>query len=213
MSNDLITKADMDDIKAQRIKIEAFTRIINSNPRKVEKHPYTKMDYVPVSEIEMVLDQLFFYQWEWVDVTAELMLNSVVCRGTLIVKHPSIDQWLRRSGGGAVKLQQDKGAKVDDLSKIKPNAFDLAVPVAEAFALKNAAKKFGKIFGRDLNRKFESDFTPLYTPENPAILKKYMDLVTKDCNAIELLDNARKQLNEDELNTLKARITEVKKNG
>ena len=211
MSKELITKQSADETKSQRMKIEQFTQIINKQPRNTKKN--NGIEYVSIAEVEMALDTLFFYQWEWVDVNVQLMLNSVTCSGTIRAKHPSNGQWLRRSGVGATKLQQDSGAKVDDLSKIKKNAFDLAVPKAEAYALKNAAKKFGKLFGRDIGRNDEPDFTPLYTPENPAILKKYMDLVTKDCDVIKLLDNARKQLNEDELNTLKARITEVKKNG
>lgn len=203
---------NINDIKEERKRIEAFTKIINSEPRVVKTHPYTKKQYSPVSEIEMILDQLFFYQWEWIDVKIELMLNSIVCSGSLRVKHPVNGKWLRRAGTGAVKLQQDSGAKVDDLAKIKSNAFDLAVPVAEAFALKNAAKKFGKVFGRDLNRNFEAEYSPLYKPDNANLLQKYFSMVDKNSDPITLLDKARKELNESDLNALKARIKEVVSN-
>jgi hypothetical protein len=50
-------------------------------------------------------------------------------------------------------MQVDSGKKAMDHEAIKSNAVMLALPIAETNAVKDAADKIGKIFGRDLNRK------------------------------------------------------------
>ena len=58
-----------------------------------------------------------------------------------------------QDGVGANPLQVNSGKKPMDSDEIKSNAVMLALPIAETNAVKDAADKIGRIFGRDLNRK------------------------------------------------------------
>ena len=55
-------------------------------------------------------------------------------------------------GIGASPLQTNKDAGAIEFDKIKSNAVMLAAPSAESYAIKDAAEKLGKLFGKDLNR-------------------------------------------------------------
>ena len=66
---------------------------------------------------------------------------------------PITGQWDWQDGIGASPLQTDKGAGAIDFQKIKNGAVMMAAPSAESFAIKDAAEKLGKIFGKDLNRR------------------------------------------------------------
>jgi hypothetical protein len=52
-------------------------------------------------------------------------------------------------------LQTDKGAGATDFNALKAGAVMMAAPAAETFAIKDAADKLGKLFGKDLNRKVD----------------------------------------------------------
>ncbi|MCK5612897.1 hypothetical protein KAR91_64080, partial [Candidatus Pacearchaeota archaeon] len=52
----------------------------------------------------------------------------------------------------AAPIQTDKDAAATDFSKVKTDAVMKAAPAAESYAIKDAAEKIGKLFGKDLNR-------------------------------------------------------------
>ena len=59
---------------------------------------------------------------------------------------------LFQDGVGAAPLQTDKGAGAVDFNAIKSDAVMKAAPAAESYAVKDAAEKIGKLFGKDMNR-------------------------------------------------------------
>jgi hypothetical protein len=93
----------------------------------------------------------------------------VACHARIKVFHPVINQWLNYDGVGSAVIQQDAGTKVIDFQLFKkPNALQLTLPKAYAEAIKNAAKKIGKRYGADLNRKIEDDYEGQYKLEIPS---------------------------------------------
>ena len=59
---------------------------------------------------------------------------------------------LWQDGIGAAPIQTDKGAGAMQWDKAKSDAVMKAAPAAESYAVKDAAEKIGKLFGKDMNR-------------------------------------------------------------
>ena len=121
-------------------------------------------DYVPVEVVEESLRQIFFRQVDFLIKHSFRDLNSFVLICTIRYKDP-ISQEIREIDGiGAKSLQQNKGAKIDEFnSTMKANALELGVGIAYSRAIKNAAKKLGRLFGADLNRDEELDNVVVYS--------------------------------------------------
>lgn len=150
-----------------RILIQDFTRKLNAepDPREFEKTPDGRAQYLPVSFVEMTLDEIFFGQWELTDIQTQQIFNEVVGNGILTVTHPVTGKTIRRAGFGAVVITQDKDASIADFNITKKkNALDLTYPKLKAEILKNAASSLGKVFGRDINRKQRDVFKPTLKP-------------------------------------------------
>ena len=147
--------------------IEAFLKVVNIAPRKREI-AVNKMAgnsrYLPVSFVQMKLDEFFFGLWSWEVVDVKVVANEILVWGNLKVYHPKAQVWLNRSGTGAtmIQMKSDRNGGNGDITDIGQKIKNTLVkdfPHAESEALKNAAKKLGKAFGRDLNRKLEDQYT------------------------------------------------------
>lgn len=128
----------------------------------IKAHPFAKgVNYIPIERVEYMLTKIF---GEWrVEVKREgQMFNSVYVCVRLHYKNPTTGEWQFHDGLGAVGVQTDKGASASDLSAIKQDAIMKALPAAESYAVKDAAEKLGKLFGKDLNRKDVIVFTPTF---------------------------------------------------
>lgn len=150
-----------------RILIQDFARKLNvePDPREFQKTPDGQAQYLPVSFVEMTLDEIFHGQWELTDIQTQQIFNEVVGNGILTVYHPVTGRPIRRAGFGAVVITQDKGAAIADFNITKKkNALDLTYPKLKAEILKNAASSLGKVFGRDINRKQRDVFKPTLKP-------------------------------------------------
>jgi hypothetical protein len=150
-----------------KLLMQDFTRRLNAepDPREFDKTPDGKAQTLPISFVEMTLDELFLGQWELSDVHSQQIFNEVVGTGILTVWHPVTGRPLKRAGFGAVVITQDKDALVSDFNMTKKkNALDLTFPKLKAEILKNAAQSLGKIFGRDINRKLRDVFKPALKP-------------------------------------------------
>lgn len=153
----------------ENIQLQHFVHRLNREPNmaEVEKTPDGKAVSLPISFIEMTLDELYFGMWELSDVTYQQIFNEVVGTGVLTVKHPVTGEKIRRVGFASVVITQDSGANIQDFNSTKKkNALDLSFPKLKAEILKNAAQSLGKIFGRDLNRKKKDQFNPSLKPIN-----------------------------------------------
>lgn len=129
--------------------------LLNHEPKKewVKNHPIASgVKYIPIEIIEYLLTSIFI-RWHVEIKTVQIIANSVVITIRLHYQSP-IDEGLRfQDGIGAAPLQTAKDAGAIDFDKIKSDAVMKAAPAAESYAIKDAAEKLGKLFGKDLNRK------------------------------------------------------------
>jgi len=151
----LPTLSDIYADKDMVIKQNELNLILNAEPKKewIKIHPYvTGLKYIPVERIEYLLT-IIFTKWRLEIKDAKLLANSVVVTVRVHVKDPISGEWDWQDGIGAAPIQVDKGSGAVDFDKMKSSALQIAAPAAESYAFKDAAEKFGKIFGKDLNRK------------------------------------------------------------
>jgi len=150
----------------------ALTVILNQPPpdKWLSLHPIAKiknaenkeapLPYLPINKVEYLLTKIFG-KW-WVEVkTATCIANSVAVTVRLYVTNPITKEVQWNDGVGAAPIQTDKGAGAMDWNAAKSTGVQIALPAAETYAIKDAAEKFGKIFGKDLGRKETMDYTPL----------------------------------------------------
>ena len=127
--------------------------LLNQPPKKdwIKQHPFAKgVAYIPIQRVEWLLTKIFL-NWRIEVKDSKIMANSVVV--TITLHYQDIDrEWNWQDGIGAAPIQTDKEAAATDFSRVKTDAVMKAVPAAESYAVKDAAEKIGKIFGKDLNR-------------------------------------------------------------
>lgn len=150
-------------------ELEKFLVRLNKepNPSEIAKTPDGKANDLPISYVEMTLDELYFGLWSTRNFTTKLISNEVVGELELEVIHPITQKPIVRTGSAAIQIMVDKvpdelsgqtrNQWALDPSNKKPNALDMAYPKLKAECTKNAAKTLGKIFGRDLNRRERVD--------------------------------------------------------
>jgi hypothetical protein len=129
--------------------------LLNAEPKEgwTRDHPMAKgVKFIPIGIVEYLLTSIF-KKWRVEIRKTELIANSVVVTIRLHFKDPISGDWEWQDGIGASPIQTDKGAAATDFTKVKNDAVMKCAPAAESFAIKDAAEKLGRIFGKDLNRK------------------------------------------------------------
>ena len=131
-----------------------YKAILNQKPPKqiIKHHDFGKFDYLPITAIERLLDGLFE------DWTVKILREGVAVNGFYVVvnltaKIPQTDKILTSDGIGFAEFQTVKGAAPTDFTQLMQSAGVMAIPRARSEAIKNAAKSFGNLFGRNLTRK------------------------------------------------------------
>lgn len=131
-----------------------FKGLLNTSPRKqwIKQNKYSQSaNYLPIRIVEELLSEIFpFWQVEQVG-EPKILGNSVVVSVQLKVFNPLLGQWLSYAGVGAVPIEIEKGGHPTDFTKMNSKAMHKNVPAALSFAISNAAKKLGKLFGSHLN--------------------------------------------------------------
>lgn len=152
-----MTVSEISKLNYDNAGLNEMQVILNQNPpeswlRKNE-HANNAL-YLPIDKVEFLLTYLFLDWWVKI-IKYSLLANSSVCHIRLYYTYRLGDKVIKKfhDGIGASPLQTNKGAKPSDYTEIKNNSVQLAMPNAETFAIKDAAEKIGRIFGRDLNRK------------------------------------------------------------
>jgi hypothetical protein len=129
--------------------------------------------YLPISIVEMKLDELFAGLWQTKGFNYSVIANEVVGVIELGVFHPVLKEWIWRTGTAATMIQQvskrsgGNGDITDIGQKIK-NTLVKDFPHLKSECLKNAAKSLGKAFGRDLNRDVTDEYQPITEKINEA---------------------------------------------
>jgi hypothetical protein len=160
-----IQLASDDEIKNFRKKLQGYIlKFLSREPKNLKTLNGVK--YVPVSEVETLLDELYFGLWQVKNLEIKHIANEIVCSLELWVFHPTAQIWICRSGCSAVPMMQKKNSNILDMGAKIKNALVKNVPTAKAEALKNASKSLGKAFGRDLNRDFQDDYDPVVSMDS-----------------------------------------------
>lgn len=151
-STELIPTGDKGELLYSDI-IE-FKKILDTPPKKawIHSNKYANnAKYISIHVIEDLLNKLFPF-WELKQVgQPQILGNSIVVSVELRVFNPLINQWISYAGIGAVPIELKGGSDPTDFTKMNAKAMHKNVPAAMAYAMKNAAKKIGKIFGSHLN--------------------------------------------------------------
>lgn len=155
MQGNVIKLADLyKDIDLMK-DVDSLQYILNQPPKAewVKVHPYIKnWKYLPIDKVEFLLRRIF--KRYKIEVLREgTAFNGVYVVARIHYMNPITTEWDYHDGIGAVQLQTSKGTSPADLANINSGAISMAFPTAETFAIKDAADKFGRIFGADLNRK------------------------------------------------------------
>lgn len=157
----------MKPIEEIRDALQKFAAALNREPAENElgRTPDGKAKTLPISFVEMTLDEYFFGLWETKGFQWTVIANEVVGSIELTITHPISGEKLTRSGAAAIQIMVNAGTNALDVNNKKSNALDMGFPKLKAECVKNAAQSLGKLFGRDLNRKQADVFKPILKPE------------------------------------------------
>lgn len=137
--------------------------LLNQPPQAawIKDHPMAKgVKYIPIERIEYLLTRLFL-QWRVEVKQIQVIANSCVVSVRLHYQNILNDEWSWQDGIGAAPIQTDSGKGAMDWNYAKNDGVMKSAPAAESYAIKDAAEKIGKIFGKDLNRKDEIGYDSL----------------------------------------------------
>ena len=135
--------------------------ILNQEPKAdwIKAHPFVKnLKYLPVERVEYLLTAIFG-KWRVEIKDVKIIANSIVTTIRLYVKDPITGEWDYQDGVGATPIQVERGQGATNFEKMNSSAIQIGAPASESYAMKDAAEKFGKIFGKDLNRKDSIAYT------------------------------------------------------
>lgn len=187
MTKKTLVKIVGDEVQlAKLLQRDQFLQVVNTEPPTdwVKDHPFAVgVKYIPIERIELLLTRIF-QEWH-VEIRREGQLaNSIFVTVRLHYRDPIDAEYRWQDGTGAAPIKTDKGASAADMSAIKNDAVMTGLPAAESFAIKDAAEKIGRLFGKDLNRKDVAVFTPSYDTQSAKIRiankKKLMEKLNED---------------------------------
>ena len=171
--NELVAESD------ERTKDNALMVILNQEPPKqwLKTHPMAKvkkngvdtaLPYLPISRVEYLLSRIYTKWWQEIK-SVQCIANSVVVVVRVYVINPITGETEWNDGVGASPIQTNKGAGAMDWNEAKSAGVMMAAPAAESYAFKDAAEKFGKLFGKDLVRDETIDYTSLLKQDKEEI--------------------------------------------
>lgn len=169
MAKSTLVKIVGDEIQLEKlVQRDQFLQVVNTKPPAhwVKEHPFAKgVKYMPIERIELLLTRIF-QEWK-VEIKREGQIaNSIFVTVRLHYRDPIDGDYRWQDGTGAAPIKTDQGASAADMSAIKNDAIMTGLPAAESFAMKDAAEKIGRLFGKDLNRKDAAGFVPSYDTQS-----------------------------------------------
>lgn len=166
-----IVLSEMSPIPRPLLKrLQGFQSQLDKVPAQVieENIMGQRFKQLPITYVEHLLKKLFFGLYKIEVVSYAMIVNEVTVHVRLWVFHPILGQWMSYDGLAAIPVMQESGSKVNQFMETKKNkALSMNLPAAYSLAIKNAAKKIGKIFGGDLNRKHEDTYSPFPINDEP----------------------------------------------
>lgn len=171
--NEIVKREETELIENQvRVNAQNFQTLLHKTPKQEEVKSNAHANnakYLPISFLEMTLDEMFFGLWQTQKFVTKVIANEIVGELELSYFHPTHKLWLTRVGAGAVQIQmisEKKGGTGDitDIGQKIKNTLTKDYPHLKAECFRNACLSIGKAFGRDLNRDFEDQYQPLIKP-------------------------------------------------
>jgi hypothetical protein len=182
-------------------RLTDFVTTLNALPGKneVKDHPFLKSNlkdasgktlpvkYVPIEQVEAKLNHYFMGMWQTFNFKYTVIVNEIVGDLELAVWHPEAGVWLRRSGTGAVIIQQRaeyeqiEGKRVKkendylDINRKIANTLTKDMGHLKAECIKNAARSLGQSFGSNLNREIEDEG---FNPEAFVTVEEVLEQIT-----------------------------------
>jgi hypothetical protein len=162
---------------------------------KNERNESVPAVYLPINRVEYLLSRIFG-KW-WVEIrNTTIMANSVCVTVRVFVVNPVTKETEWNDGVGAAPIQTEKGAGAMDWNQAKSAGVQMALPAAESYAIKDACEKWGKLFGKDLNRKDVISYdsllkTQVYYEDLAELFELKKDLLTPEelKSAMRILKN------------------------
>ena len=150
----------------------ALNILLNQPPKPewIKNHPFARgVKYIPIERIEYLLTRIFI-KWRVEVKQIQTIANSCVVTVRLHYQNVEDMEWSWQDGIGAAPIQTKKDTGAMDWNEVLTDAVMKAAPAAESYAVKDAAEKIGKIFGKDMNRKDEIIYDSLPDINKPAPL-------------------------------------------
>lgn len=159
------------------INLRQFTDDLNKEPTTdyIRKNEDGSL-YLPISHVQSLLDNVFLGHWSFEVTSTVFGRKWARGSGTIEVTHPITKEKIKRSGDAAIHLTGN--LRTDS-------------PRLEAMILLSCAKKFGKIFGRDLNRTKDDSPLPVVKLEkrDSTTEEGRMKLLIEECDDIHELES------------------------
>ena len=167
--------AEMELQQAFWNRLQNFMGIINGEveKEKLRDHPIVKnCKYLPISHMEMALDEVFFGHWMTDNFKWQVVSNEIIASIELTVLHPLTKEWIRRTGATAIQIMVDSIPEQEKKKMTRQEVNTWAVSIdnkkpgalanggfakLKAECFKNACMGLGTYFGRDVNREHTAD--------------------------------------------------------
>lgn len=209
-------------------KHNELNKLLNAQPKAswIRQHPLAKkkvngvevpIDYLPVERVEYLLTTIYT-KWRKEIKSVQVIANSIVVTLRLWVLDPVTGEWDWQEGVGGAPIRVNKGAAATDFGQVQSSAVQTGAPAAESYALKDAAEGFGKIFGKDLNRKDEINYEQMQEHKFSDVKKDLPEELiaviefAEDTAKLTQIYNANKEFhtNPEFMKILSARKKEIK---
>jgi hypothetical protein len=206
---------DLAPYNSSQAVIEQFQKLLNMHPDKKDirvNKMANNAEYISISTIERRLDEIYSGLWQIDNFRWEVVANEIIGSIDLKVYHPKAG-WITRTGAAAAMILTSSGKPATVEFKIK-NTLVKDFPHLKAECLKNAAKSLGVIFGRNLNRGQEDEFSYLSEtlPQLGELQLSAFELLETSTLTPDFREKFAKKINRATNETLKDIIVYLKRN-
>lgn len=156
---------------SDREKQNGLNVLLNQNPPSNWLKRQDGVWHLPVDKVKFLLTKIFI-SWYQEIKNVYVVANSVCVVITLYYQNPFTGKWEKTDGIGAAPINTKKGADAMDWNNVVHDSVHKCSGAAASFALKNAAKNIGRIFGSDLMTDDRISYDGLQDFTNASITEK-----------------------------------------
>jgi hypothetical protein len=127
----------------------ALNAVLNQHPPVSWLKKNNGIEYLPISKVRYMLTRLYV---DWFQEIKSVMIvaNSITVTVTLHYVDLIDSTWKRTDGIGAAPINTKSGKGAMEWDHVTHDSVQKAAPAAASYALKNAVKRLGRIFGAEL---------------------------------------------------------------